>query len=94
MFITVGSKRTRTLIDGEWNALNDLRNKTTIIVTKPEQGNGVLAISLIECIPKMNNFLYIYLLVKQNFDHELKSKHKTELQKLFEKLESKKHRYH
>ena len=67
MFITVGSKRTRTLIDGEWNALNDLRNKTTIIVTKPEQGNGVLAISLIECIPKMNNFLVYIFASKTKF---------------------------
>ena len=66
MFITVGSKRT-TLIDGEWNALNDLRNETTIIVTKPEQGNGVLAISHIECIPKMNNFLVYIFASKTKF---------------------------
>ena len=41
----------------EWKALTDLCNDDSIIITKPDKGNGVVIISRLDYLNKMKNLI-------------------------------------
>ena len=41
-------KQKRILNKEEWTALNDLRNDNSIIITRPDKGNGVVIINKLD----------------------------------------------
>ena len=45
------------LTKDEWHALNDLKNDQTILITKPDKGNGVVIFNRDDYITKMTNIL-------------------------------------
>ena len=51
------SKQKKILSNEEWSALNDLRNDPTIIITKPDKGNGVVIVDAKDYITKMSNII-------------------------------------
>ena len=51
------SKKKRFLSKDEWTALSDLRNDDSIIITKPDQGNGVVIVSRLDYLNKMKKLI-------------------------------------
>ncbi|XP_068673073.1 uncharacterized protein [Montipora foliosa] len=51
------SKEKRILTKEEWMALNDLRNDTSITVTKPDKGNGVVIVNRHDYLSKMKQLI-------------------------------------
>ena len=51
------SKQKRFLSKDEWTALSDLRNDDSIIITKPDQGNGVVIVSRLDYLNKMKKLI-------------------------------------
>lgn len=51
------SKQKRILTKEEWMALNDLRNDTSIIITKPDKGNGVVIVNRHDYLSKMKQLI-------------------------------------
>ncbi|XP_068723463.1 uncharacterized protein [Montipora capricornis] len=51
------SKQKRILSKEEWMALNDLRNDTSIIITKPDKGNGVVIVNRHDYLSKMKQLI-------------------------------------
>ena len=51
------SKQKRILTQEEWMALNDLRNDTSIIITKPDKGNGVVIVTRYDYLNKMKQLI-------------------------------------
>ena len=51
------SKQKRILNKEEWMALNDLRNNTSIIITKPDKGNGVVIVNRHDYLSKMKQLI-------------------------------------
>jgi len=43
-----GSRQKRILTKEEWTALNDLRSDDSIIITKPDKGNGVVIVNKVD----------------------------------------------
>ena len=50
-------KQKRILSKEEWTALNDLRNDNSIIITRPDKGNGVLIINRLDYLNKMKQLI-------------------------------------
>ena len=51
------SKKKNILSNYEWKALTNLRNDDSIIITKPDKGNGVVIISRLDCLNKLKNLI-------------------------------------
>ena len=51
------SKQKNILSKDEWKALTDLRNDDSIIITKPDKGNGVVIISRLDYLNKMKHLI-------------------------------------
>ena len=51
------SKQKNILSKDEWKALTDLRNHDSIIITKPDKGNGVVIISRLDYLNKMKHLI-------------------------------------
>lgn len=51
------SKQKRILAKEEWTALNDLRNDDSIIITKPDKGNGVVIVNKLDYLNKMKQLI-------------------------------------
>ena len=51
------SKQKNILSKDEWKALIDLRNDDSIIITKPDKGNGVVIISRLDYLNKMKHLI-------------------------------------
>ena len=47
------SKQKTILSKDEWAALNDLRSDDSIIITRPDKGNGVVIVSRLDYLNKM-----------------------------------------
>ena len=47
------SKQKNILSKEQWSALNDLRNDDSIIITKPDKGNGVVIVNRLDYLHKM-----------------------------------------
>ena len=47
----------RILSKEEWTALNDLRNDNSIIITRPDKGNGVVIINRLDYLNKMKQLI-------------------------------------
>ena len=51
------SKQKNILSKNEWRALNDLRSDDSIIITKPDKGNGIVIVSRLDYLNKMKQLL-------------------------------------
>ena len=51
------SKQKNMLSKDEWKALTDLRKDDSIIITKPDKGNGVVIISRLDYLNKMKHLI-------------------------------------
>ena len=51
------SKQKNILSKDEWKALTDLRNDDSIIITKPDKGNGVVITSRLDYLNKMKHLI-------------------------------------
>ena len=51
------SKQKNILSKDEWKALNDLRSDDSIIITKPDKGNGIVIVSRLDYLNKMKQLL-------------------------------------
>ena len=47
-------KLKRILSKEEWKALDDLRNDNSIIITRPDKGNGVVIVNRLDYLNKVN----------------------------------------
>jgi len=51
------SKQKSILAKEEWSALNDLRNDDSIIITKPDKGNGIVIVNKLDYLSKMKQLI-------------------------------------
>ena len=51
------SKQGRILSKEEWTALADLRNDDSIIITKPDKGNGIIIVNKLDYLSKMKQLI-------------------------------------